>query len=52
MYIEYVANIGVHRLWKPQLVEWITRQEMAAALQIHRAVISFVGLEHLPQNFA
>ena len=52
MYIEYVANIGVHRLWRLQLVEWITKQEMAAALQIHEAVISLVSLERLPQNFA
>ena len=52
MYIEYVTNIGLHRLWKPQLIEWITKQEIATALQIHGAVISLVGSEHLPQNFA
>ena len=36
---------------KPQLVEWITKKEMATALQMHGAVISLISLEHLPQNF-
>ena len=33
---------------KPQLVKWITKQEMTTALQIHGVVISLISLEYLP----
>ena len=38
-------------MWKPQFIEWITKQEMAATLYIHKGVISLNKLENLPQNF-